>query len=143
MLPISSRMQQLLNQSTPSRVAYSTASNDRHGPRLWVTGFPFRLFVFLDCWIKKKAILGSENGHSQNLERSEAQEPFSRSARSKRSFRASRLGLIFFCGFQGVLTSGAFSPSSGSRDGWRAEDVGAGPADGVTVRVGRWVCLVS
>src|SRR5205823_12134326 len=37
MLPIGSRMRRLLNQSTHSRVAYSTASKDFHGPRLWIT----------------------------------------------------------------------------------------------------------
>src|SRR5437762_13045847 len=37
MLPIGSRMRRLLNQSTHSRVAYTTASKDFHGPRLWIT----------------------------------------------------------------------------------------------------------
>src|SRR4249920_2416464 len=37
MLPIGSSSRRLLNQSTHSSVAYSTASNDRHGPRRWMT----------------------------------------------------------------------------------------------------------
>src|SRR6476646_6674944 len=37
MLPIGSNSRRLLNQSTHSSVAYSTVSNDRHGPRRWMT----------------------------------------------------------------------------------------------------------
>ena len=36
-LPIGSSSRRWLNQSTHSRVANSTASNDRHGPRRWIT----------------------------------------------------------------------------------------------------------
>jgi len=36
MLPIARGLRRLLNQLTHSRVAYSTASKDFHGPRLWV-----------------------------------------------------------------------------------------------------------
>ena len=37
MLPMGSSSRRLLNQSTHSNVANSTASNDRHGPRRWMT----------------------------------------------------------------------------------------------------------
>ena len=37
MLPMGPRIRRWLNQSTHSRVAYSTASKDRHGPRRWIT----------------------------------------------------------------------------------------------------------
>src|SRR3984957_9124316 len=37
MLPMGSRSLRLLNQSTHSRVANSTASKFRHGPRRWIT----------------------------------------------------------------------------------------------------------
>src|SRR5271170_7810354 len=37
MLPMGSSSRRLLNQSTHSSVANSTASNDRHGPRRWMT----------------------------------------------------------------------------------------------------------
>jgi hypothetical protein len=37
MLPMGSSSRRLLNQSTHSSVANSTASNDRHGPRRWKT----------------------------------------------------------------------------------------------------------
>ncbi len=37
MLPMGSRSRRLLNQSTHSRVAYSTLSTVRQGPRLWIT----------------------------------------------------------------------------------------------------------
>jgi hypothetical protein len=36
-LPIGSSRRRLLNQSTHSRVANSTVSKLRHGPRLWMT----------------------------------------------------------------------------------------------------------
>ena len=36
-LPIGSSSRRLLNQSTHSSVAYSTASKDRQGPRRWMT----------------------------------------------------------------------------------------------------------
>jgi hypothetical protein len=36
MLPMGSKSRRLLNQSTHSSVANSTASNDRHGPRRWM-----------------------------------------------------------------------------------------------------------
>ncbi len=37
MLPMGSRSRRLLNQSTHSSVANSTASKLRHGPRRWIT----------------------------------------------------------------------------------------------------------
>jgi hypothetical protein len=40
MLPMGSSNRRWLNQSTHSSVAYSTASNDRHGPRRWITSAP-------------------------------------------------------------------------------------------------------